>query len=209
MIFSLRPYAAYKASGVPWLGEVPAHWEVRRLKSLLAQPITDGPHLTPQFLGSGVPFLSVDGIQHGELVFKDCRYISAEDHAEFSKKAAPRRDDILLGKAASTGKIARVKVDSPFSIWSPLALIRADSRETQPAFLEYVLKDVAAQAQIETFCTLNTQKNISMDDIPKLRLASAPPRTNRHRPLPRPRRPAYPALHPCQAEAGCAAGGAA
>ena len=174
MIFSLRPYAAYKASGVPWLGEVPAHWEVRRLKSLLAQPITDGPHLTPQFLGSGVPFLSVDGIQHGELVFKDCRYISAEDHAEFSKKAAPRRDDILLGKAASTGKIARVKVDSPFSIWSPLALIRADSRETQPAFLEYVLKDVAAQAQIETFCTLNTQKNISMDDIPKLRLALPP-----------------------------------
>ena len=37
-----------------------------------------------------------------------------------------------------------------------------------------MLKDVAAQAQIETFCTLNTQKNISMDDIPKLRLALPP-----------------------------------
>ena len=174
MIHNLKPYPAYKDSGVSWLGEVPAHWEVRRLKLLLTQPITDGPHLTPQFLESGVPFLSVDGIQQGELVFKDCRYISAEDHAEFSKKAAPRRDDILLGKAASTGKIARVKVDFPFNIWSPLALIRTDLRETQPTFLEYALKDVAAQAQIETFCTLNTQKNISMDDISKLRLALPP-----------------------------------
>ena len=174
MIHNLKPYSAYKDSGVPWLGKVPAHWEVRRLKSLLTQPITDGPHLTPQFLESGVPFLSVDGIQQGELVFKDCRYISAEDHAEFSKKAAPRRDDILLGKAASTGKIARVKVDFPFNIWSPLALIRTDLKETQPTFLEYALKDVAAQAQIETFCTLNTQKNISMDDISKLRLALPP-----------------------------------
>ena len=29
MIVGLNPYAAYKDSGVPWLGEVPAHWEVR------------------------------------------------------------------------------------------------------------------------------------------------------------------------------------
>ena len=29
-----QPYPAYKDSGVEWLGEVPAHWEVRRIKSL-------------------------------------------------------------------------------------------------------------------------------------------------------------------------------
>ena len=28
----LKPYPAYKDSGVEWLGEIPAHWEVRRLK---------------------------------------------------------------------------------------------------------------------------------------------------------------------------------
>ena len=32
---ALRPYPAYKDSGVEWLGEVPEHWEVRRLKGLL------------------------------------------------------------------------------------------------------------------------------------------------------------------------------
>ena len=30
-----RPYPAYKDSGVEWLGEVPEHWEMRRLKSKL------------------------------------------------------------------------------------------------------------------------------------------------------------------------------
>ena len=29
-----QPYPAYKDSGVEWLGEVPEHWEVRRIKSL-------------------------------------------------------------------------------------------------------------------------------------------------------------------------------
>jgi len=28
-----KPYPAYKDSGVPWLGKVPEHWEVRRLKT--------------------------------------------------------------------------------------------------------------------------------------------------------------------------------
>lgn len=34
MILSLQPYPTYKHSGVEWLGEVPAHWEARRLGSL-------------------------------------------------------------------------------------------------------------------------------------------------------------------------------
>ena len=29
---NLHPYPAYKSSGVEWLGEVPEHWEVRRLR---------------------------------------------------------------------------------------------------------------------------------------------------------------------------------
>lgn len=29
-----QPYSAYKPSGVEWLGDVPEHWEVRRLKTL-------------------------------------------------------------------------------------------------------------------------------------------------------------------------------
>ena len=33
MIAGLKPYPAYKPSSVEWLGEVPAHWEVRRLKA--------------------------------------------------------------------------------------------------------------------------------------------------------------------------------
>ena len=32
---TLHPYPSYKPSGIEWLGEVPEHWEVIRLKSLL------------------------------------------------------------------------------------------------------------------------------------------------------------------------------
>ena len=35
MIADLKPYPAMKDSGVEWLGEVPEHWEVRKLRTIL------------------------------------------------------------------------------------------------------------------------------------------------------------------------------
>lgn len=172
---SLPRYPEYKDSGLAWLGEVPAHWDVMSLGRILATPVTDGPHTTPVFTAEGVPFLSVDGIQDGELVFEGCRFISEADHAEYARKAQPRKDDLLMGKAASIGKIARVKIDLAFSIWSPLALIRPESSRCKPSFLEYMLKSLWLQAQIETKANSNTQLNIGMKDIPKLQICLPPP----------------------------------
>ena len=31
---SPSPYPAYKPSGIDWLGDIPAHWDVRRIKTL-------------------------------------------------------------------------------------------------------------------------------------------------------------------------------
>ena len=39
MITDLKPYPRYKPSGVAWLGEVPAHWDVERLKRCMANII--------------------------------------------------------------------------------------------------------------------------------------------------------------------------
>lgn len=37
MIADLKPYPEYKESGLPWLGRVPAHWDIRRVKFLLRE----------------------------------------------------------------------------------------------------------------------------------------------------------------------------
>ncbi len=162
-----KKYPSYKDSGVEWLGDIPTHWNTKRLKNVIRASITDGPHETPEFIDEGVPFLSVDGIQEGELSFKKCRYISEDAHNLYKRKAFIELDDILLGKAASIGKVARVKVDFEFSIWSPLALIKPKLDEVIPNYLEYLLKSDLTQYQIQQLSTSNTQQNISMADIPK------------------------------------------
>ena len=37
MIADLKPYAAYKDSGLPWLGQVPEHWGTERGKWLFTK----------------------------------------------------------------------------------------------------------------------------------------------------------------------------
>jgi type I restriction enzyme S subunit len=37
MMDGLKPYPKYKDSGVPWLGNVPEHWDVRRLKTIFRE----------------------------------------------------------------------------------------------------------------------------------------------------------------------------
>lgn len=42
MIAGLKPYLVMRNSGVPWLGKVPEHWDVRRLKTLCSMRSGDG-----------------------------------------------------------------------------------------------------------------------------------------------------------------------
>lgn len=135
------------------------------IKYVLLEPITDGPHETPTFTEYGIEFLSADGIQDGELVFDGERFISSEDHARFSKKARPQLNDVLVTKAASVGKVARVKESVEFNIWSPLAILRANPTKCLPEFLEYSLKADTTQQQILLAGNTSTQANLGMDRL--------------------------------------------
>ena len=38
----LAPYASYRDSGLPWLGAIPSHWDVRRNGRLFAERVETG-----------------------------------------------------------------------------------------------------------------------------------------------------------------------
>lgn len=42
MIRGLKPYPAYKNSGLEWLGQVPEHWDIRRTKTILKERCEKG-----------------------------------------------------------------------------------------------------------------------------------------------------------------------
>ena len=173
---SFPRYPKYKDSGVGWLGEVPEHWNVSALKRIVAEPITDGPHETPQFVDEGVPFVSAEAVSSGRIDFSKVRAcISKEDNARYSLKYSPKLHDIYMVKSgATTGVTAIVENRTDFNIWSPLAAIRC-GKEAIP---RYVLNFMRSKNFLEAV-TLNwsfgTQQNIGMGVIGNL-YCTLPPR---------------------------------
>jgi type I restriction enzyme, S subunit len=148
-------------------------WEVRLLKEIVQTPVTDGPHLTPRFFDTGIPFLSVNNLIENRIDLTELRFISPCDHEVFSRKCKPRKDDILLGKAASVGKVALVELDMEFNIWSPIALIRINGANV-PRFVYYQLQSADLIGQITLLTNSSSQGNIGMGDIEKLALQLPP-----------------------------------
>ncbi|HHF2958096.1 TPA: restriction endonuclease subunit S [Vibrio diabolicus] len=162
-----QTYSEYRSWNNKWISCLPASWQLVPLKYICSGFVKDGPHETPKFTDDGIPFLSVDGIQDNKLVFNGCRYISEEDHVRYSMKCHPKQGDVLLGKAASVGKVAYVDSNMDFNVWSPLAVITAKSNK-YGKYIYYCLQSSMLQAQCEVFANSNTQKNLGMNTIDNL-----------------------------------------
>lgn len=169
--------AVMKDSGIEWLGEIPKHWEEKRLKNLVSPKITDGPHETPELVDDldGIPFISAEAITENGINY-DARggNISVQQDRIYSLKCKPKRDDIFMVKSGSTtGRIGYVDSDLNFNIWSPLALIRSNSN-THSRYLYFALCSNYIQKQVQLTWSFGTQPNIGMGVIERLRVVIAP-----------------------------------
>ena len=67
----MRIYDSYKDSGIEWIGEIPRHWEVKRLKHL-SDRIGDGLHSTPVYVDSSdFYFINGNNLVNGSIKIND------------------------------------------------------------------------------------------------------------------------------------------
>ena len=138
------------------------------LLDMLIQPITDGPHTTPQLYDHGVPFVSATAVYDGKIHLNDMKgYISKEFDAECAKKYKPKRDDVFMVKSGSTtGKVAYVDFDDDFNVWSPLAAMRTN-KSNSPRYLYHLLQTTDIQNQVIERMSHGSQPNLSMRILEK------------------------------------------
>ena len=101
MIPTLQPYPAYKPSGVPWLGDVPAHWEVRRLKQLCSQSALYGANIAAaQYQEDGVRFLRTTDITSEGHLRPGGVFLSKELVRDYLLKDK----DLLISRSGTVGR---------------------------------------------------------------------------------------------------------
>ena len=170
--------AKMKDSGIDGVDLIPQNWRVCKAIRALSMPITDGPHTTPDLYDTGIPFVSAEAVSYGNgsIDFSHIRgFVSQEFYDECCKKYIPRRDDIYMIKSgATTGRVSIVDTDKVFTIWSPLAVFRANPDLALPRYLFYFLQSSAYQKQVEVSWSYGTQQNIGMRVLEQLHVVLPP-----------------------------------
>ncbi len=175
-----RPYADYKDSGVEWLGEIPAHWEVKRVRQAASQ-VTDGAHISPDRSSPDFPFVSTVDMTGGSIDFGGCLRTSATSYAYMKRTGCtPRRGDVLFSKDGTVGTTAVVTDDREFAVASSLVIISPDPRQMDPRWLDYWLNSAFVRDGLDLLLSGAALRRISVAKVGRL-LLILPPEKNEQR----------------------------
>ena len=201
---ALQPYPDYKDSGVEWLGAVPAHWEVRRLRNVSTLRVSNIDKHTregevPVRLCNYVDVYKNDRIRSGMA------FMAATATADEVEQFRLRSGDVLITKDSEVwndiGVPALVQeIDDDVVSGYHLALLQPDAEHIEGGFLFR-----AIEPRCRTSAPRSREWRHALRPFAECNQVgpashTSPGRTSRHHPIPRPRRPPHPALHPRQGE---------
>ncbi|MGC3315197.1 restriction endonuclease subunit S [Enterococcus faecalis] len=106
----LNPNVKMKDSGVDWIGEIPEHWDVTKIKytTYVKGRIGWQGLRSDEFIDEGPSLVTGTDFKNGKIDWQTCYHVSEERY----KEAVPiqlQEDDLLITKDGTIGKLALVK----------------------------------------------------------------------------------------------------
>ena len=159
----LDPDVRMKDSDVEWLGEIPAHWHVKRLKHLAGKI---GSGKTPKggaevYVDEGIMLIRSQNVHFGGLRLSDVVYIDAATDAEMAGSRVREGDVLLNITGASLGRCCTAYLDgSNANVNQHVCIVRPDQQQDDPSFLAYSVESDSVQDQI-----FNNENGVSRDAL--------------------------------------------
>jgi type I restriction enzyme S subunit len=147
----LDPSVPLKPSGVEWLGDIPAHWEVKRLKHLA---LKIGSGVTPTgganvYGSQGVAFLRSQNIHFNGLKLDDVVFIDDQIDQDMKETRVHYGDILLNITGASLGRATCFDIKNyPANVNQHVCIIRLDHNYFNFRFYTYYVSSRALQDQI-------------------------------------------------------------
>lgn len=147
----LDPNVKMKPSGIEWLGDIPEHWEVKKLKYLVSKT---GSGVTPKggaevYQKHGIPFLRSQNVHFDGLRLDDVAFITEEVHNSMSNTALIPRDVVLNITGASLGRCCSIPDDFIEGNVNQHVCIIRPKNEVQSIFLSSILSSSYLQKIIQ------------------------------------------------------------
>lgn len=137
--------------------------------------LIDCEHRTPPAAATGFPYIAIPQLKRGTLDLSEVRRISPEHYFEWTRKAQPQEDDVILSRRCNPGETAVVPGDLKCALGQNLVLLRSDGTSIYPPFLRWLVRGQEWWDQIGTFLNVGAVfDSLKCADIPNFRLSMPP-----------------------------------
>ncbi len=173
----LNPNAEMKDSGIEWLGKIPKHWEVKRMKKFTTKI---GSGVTPKggseiYEETGIPLFRSQNIHFDGLRTDDIVYITEEVHQAMSGSKVEANDVLLNITGASIGRCYYYDGSlGEANVNQHVCILRTNSKLDYRYLQQFISSD-CGQSQIFIGQTGTSREGLNFQDIKNIFILTPPP----------------------------------
>ncbi len=170
----LDPNVEMKDSGIDWLGEIPKHWEIKKLKfvSQITNSNVDKKTIEGQ---KSVKLCNYVDVYYNDYIVENLNFMLATAASEEIEKFTLKVEDVIITKDSESADdigIPTLVVENIKDLVCGyhLSLLRTLKKELNGAFLFYFLKSTIASSYFEIYAQGVTRFGLSLNSIKSINI---------------------------------------
>jgi type I restriction enzyme S subunit len=168
----LNPAAPLKDSGIDWLGQIPAHWELRGITKCTTR--IDYRGATPEKSSSGVFLVTARNIKRGKIDYSlSSEFIEFEDYEHVMRRGKPEAGDVLFTTEAPLGEIATID-RTDIALAQRIIKFRNSIDDLDTYYLTFWMQSSPFQFDLQSRATGSTALGLKASKIVELRCLLPP-----------------------------------
>ncbi len=173
----INPNAPMKHSGIEWLGEIPAHWEIDRIgrlsESLQTGPFGSQLH-SKEYVSGGIPVINPSNMRYSQII-PDLNCAIDKPTWERLKRHVLEIGDIIFARRGEMGRCALVtEKESGWICGTGSLRMRPKAEKTISEFLIMVLSAQGVAEYLSLMSVGSTMENLNTGILERLPIPLPP-----------------------------------
>lgn len=174
----LDPSVPMKDSGIPWIGQIPAHWEAKRLKFVVGA-IVDCKNRTPEYHDDGeYGVVRTSNIRGGEFVREALLMTDEANFRIWTQRGRPQPDDIMFTREAPAGEACFVPDAPVVCLGQRTMLFRCETR-IQASYILHSIYGGAVIGYVQSVSAGSTVSHLRLEQVGDLPICLPDPSEQR------------------------------
>lgn len=170
----LDPNVKLKPSGIPWLGDIPEHWEVRRAKQVCTA-IIDCKNRTPDMIGGGeYTVVRTTNIRHGRFNLTGSYPTNRRNFEVWTQRGAPEVGDVFFTREAPAGEACLVPDIPNLCMGQRMMYFRPKAEVLDAQFMLHSIYGPLVRTYIDQACNGSTVGHLRLGQVTALPLLWCP-----------------------------------